>query len=151
MFVRLQFLFAVLTAMFLVSCAEYPYVGVDATPSPNTGVAFNTFRGKIYFGPEATIINQTPDESARLLVIAPDAVPFLGQEPILLATDQEGAVTIRTDHSAITQNSSPNLLSVGELLGEYPQCPMPDAPVTTRLTFLSALQATFDSHGRATR
>jgi hypothetical protein len=150
MLARLQFLLVPM-ALALASCANYPYVGADALPSPNTGVAFNTFRGKIYFGPETTIINQTPGESARLLVIAPEAVPFLGPEPILLATDQNGAVTIRTDHSAVTQNSSPNIATVSELFGDYPQCPMPDFPVTAKLPLLSALQATFDSPGRLTR
>ena len=147
MLVRLQFLFAVLTAMFLVSCAEYPYVGVDATPSPNTGVAFNTFRGKIYFGPDTTV---SPDvaEAAGLLVIAPDAVPFFGQAPILLTTDQDGAVTVRTDHSAVTHAFSPTPSSISELFAEYPQCPMPDVPVTAKLPLIPALQATLQDSRR---
>jgi hypothetical protein len=151
MLARLQFLVMVSTAVVLVSCANYPRVGTDALPSPHTGVTFNGFRGKIYFGPETTFVDQTLGESARLLAIAPEAIPFLGSEPILLATDQDGAVTIRTDHSAVTHSSSPNLSSVSELLSEYPQCPMPDVPVIAKLPLLSALQATLQAPGRLTR
>ncbi len=135
---RAQILVMVPMAIALASCANYPLSSTDALPSSNTGMTFNTLRGKIYFGPETTI-RPVAAESSRLLVIAPNAVPFMGQEPILLATGQDGAVTIRTDYTVISKSSDPDLFSMSALL-DYPQCPLAQSPVSAGLPLLSALQ-----------
>ena len=148
MLARLQVSILVPVTLALVSCASYPNVSSDPLTSPNTGNIFNTVRGKIYFGSETTVIKQSDTAAARLLVIVSDAVPFLGQEPIVLSIQQDGAVAIRTDYAAgRTPVSTPDLSSVSAILSDFPHCPLPEhavsamaGPIEPHQTLFSSLQ-----------
>jgi hypothetical protein len=139
---RLNFLILFPFALVLVGCANHPNVSRDSLFSPNAGSTVNTFRGKIYFGSATSTANLEGIEFTQL-VIAPDAVPFLRHEPIILSTNQNGSVAIRTDSSGVipsrgpVQSSSiPDLLRVGELLSDFPQC-APSEPLSTQLSRLT--------------
>ena len=131
MVARLKSLILVPLALALVSCANYPNGSGESLLFPNNGGIFNPLRGKIYFGPETTLANPSSIEPARLLVIDPQAVPFLAYEPIVLSTNQDGTVGIRTDTAAGTMGRGPvqpDLSTVSELLGDFAQCPLDAAP-----------------------
>lgn len=138
MFSRLQLSILLSLTLVLVSCANQPNVSRDSLFSANTGSTVNTFRGKIYFG---------EDIQFTQLVIAPDAMPFLAYEPIVLSANQNGTVAIRTDSSAATHGRSsvqsaftPDLLNFGERLPDFPQCPQTVQTVSTRQGLLSSLR-----------
>jgi hypothetical protein len=145
MLARLQVSILLPVTLVLASCANYQNVSSAPLMSPNTGNTFNTMRGKIYFGSETTVVKQSDTETARLLVILPDAVPFLGQEPIVLSTGQDGVVAIRTNYAAgRTPVSTPDLSSVA-LLSDFPQCPLSEHAVSAMVVPIEPHQALFSS------
>ena len=145
MFARLPLLILLPLTLVLVSCANQPTISRDSLFSPNTGSTVNIFRGKLYFGSATSTGNR--DGEPTQLVIAPDAVPFLRYEAIILSANQNGTVAIRTDSAGaihgrapVQSPSIPDMLSVGDVLPDFPQCPMTVQTVSTRQGLLSSFR-----------